>query len=282
MNGLHELPLVIFTVFGQSVVGAFLLFSLVLFTAKDKFYRAYIHKIMFALLILLAVGFIASIMHLGSPWRAFNSLNRIGESMLSNEIAFGALFFISLALYWLLAILNKIHTGLAKIWLILTALLGLVFMYFMNQVYHVATVPTWNNAFTSCSFYLTIVLAGFSLGYCLSQSDRPDAKTLGFVPWLVAIATLVAAVVAVYQGFSLNSIMSSTQKAANLVPDFAILMAVRFTGLGLVVAMLFYIARKPKLITVKMFAIILVLASEMIGRTLFYGLHMTVGTAVGS
>ena len=43
MNGLHELPLVIFTVLAQSVVGAFLLFSMVLFTIQDKFYRAYVH-----------------------------------------------------------------------------------------------------------------------------------------------------------------------------------------------------------------------------------------------
>lgn len=41
----------------------------------------------------MGIGFLASVMHLGSPLRAFNSLNRIGASALSNEIASGALFF---------------------------------------------------------------------------------------------------------------------------------------------------------------------------------------------
>ncbi|MCS6067593.1 dimethyl sulfoxide reductase anchor subunit [Klebsiella variicola subsp. variicola] len=39
----------------------------------------------------MGIGFLASVMHLGSPLRAFNSLNRVGASALSNEIASGAL-----------------------------------------------------------------------------------------------------------------------------------------------------------------------------------------------
>ncbi len=38
----------------------------------------------------MGLGFLASIMHLGSPMRAFNSLNRVGASALSNEIAAGS------------------------------------------------------------------------------------------------------------------------------------------------------------------------------------------------
>ncbi|MDT1838001.1 dimethylsulfoxide reductase, partial [Acinetobacter baumannii] len=48
---------------------------------------------MFFIWLLMGIGFLASVMHLGSPLRAFNSLNRIGASALSNEIASGALFF---------------------------------------------------------------------------------------------------------------------------------------------------------------------------------------------
>jgi anaerobic dimethyl sulfoxide reductase subunit C (anchor subunit) len=44
---------------------------------------------MFGLWVLMGIGFIASTLHLGSPMRAFNSLNRVGASSLSNEIASG-------------------------------------------------------------------------------------------------------------------------------------------------------------------------------------------------
>ena len=79
--GLHELPLVFFTVLAQSAVGAWLVFTFVLFGEKSEKSRAYIHKAMFVILAFLGLGFIASIMHLGSPMRAFNSLNRVGEFM---------------------------------------------------------------------------------------------------------------------------------------------------------------------------------------------------------
>ncbi len=105
--GLHELPLVFFTVLAQSAVGAWLVFTFVLLGEKNDKSRAYIHKAMFVILSILGLGFIASVMHLGTPVRAFNSLNRVGESMLSNEIASGAVFFGLAGLYWLIAILGK-------------------------------------------------------------------------------------------------------------------------------------------------------------------------------
>lgn len=62
---------------------------------------------MFFIWLLMGIGFLASVMHLGSPLRAFNSLNRIGASALSNEIASGALFFAVGGFWWLLAVLEK-------------------------------------------------------------------------------------------------------------------------------------------------------------------------------
>ena len=90
---------------------------------------------MFVILALLGIGFIASIMHLGLPIRAFNSLNRVGSSMMSNEIAAGAIFFTLAGFYWLIAILGKMPVSLGNVWRIVTALIGILFMYVMNQVY---------------------------------------------------------------------------------------------------------------------------------------------------
>lgn len=91
-NGWHEWPLVIFTVLGQCVVGALIVSGIGWFAAKNDADRQRIVRGMFFLWLLMGVGFIASVMHLGSPLRAFNSLNRIGASGLSNEIAAGSIF----------------------------------------------------------------------------------------------------------------------------------------------------------------------------------------------
>lgn len=91
-NGWHEWPLVIFTVLGQCVVGALIVSGIGWFAAKNNADRQHIIRGMFFLWLLMGIGFIASVMHLGSPLRAFNSLNRIGASGLSNEIAAGSIF----------------------------------------------------------------------------------------------------------------------------------------------------------------------------------------------
>ncbi|STI46629.1 putative dimethyl sulfoxide reductase, anchor subunit [Escherichia coli] len=92
-NGWHEWPLVIFTVLGQCVVGALIVSVIGWFAANNDADRQRIVRGMFFLWLLMGIGFIASVMHLGSPLRAFNSLNRIGASGLSNEIAAGSIFF---------------------------------------------------------------------------------------------------------------------------------------------------------------------------------------------
>ncbi|VEB59733.1 dimethyl sulfoxide reductase subunit H [Salmonella enterica subsp. enterica] len=116
-SGWHEWPLMIFTVFGQCVVGALIVSGLGWLTAKDDtIARQRIVRSMFFLWLVMGLGFLASIMHLGSPMRAFNSLNRVGASALSNEIAAGSVFFAVGGIWWLVAVLGKMPPALGKVW----------------------------------------------------------------------------------------------------------------------------------------------------------------------
>lgn len=276
--GLHELPLVFFTVLAQSAVGAWLVFTFVLLGEKNEKSQSYIHRAMFVILAILGLGFIASVMHLGTPVRAFNSLNRVGESMMSNEIALGAVFFGLAGLYWLIGILGKMPAFLGNVWRILTALAGLCFMYMMDQVYHIVSVPTWNTVLTSWSFYLTVALGGLALAYALLMPNKQRSYQLNFVPGLFALAVLCAAVVCIYQGFHLQGIHSAIQNAAALVPDYAVMTAVRLCLLA-IASFLFFRAKNSGLLWG---GVILTFVAEGIGRALFYGLHMTYGMAIGS
>jgi len=114
-NGWHEWPSMVFTVLGQCVVGAFIVLAIALLTHRSVEEHRRIHLSMFFLWVLMAVAFIASVLHLGSPLRAFNSLNRLGASPLSNEIGSGSLFFALGGIYWLLAMINKMPRALGKI-----------------------------------------------------------------------------------------------------------------------------------------------------------------------
>lgn len=159
-NGWHEWPLVLFTVLGQCVAGALIVSGYGWLTTKDDAVKQRIVRSMFFLWLVMGIAFLASVIHLGSPLRAFNSLNRIGASALSNEIASGSLFFAVGGLWWLVAFLGKMPAAIGKIWLLLSMLLGLVFVYAMTNVYQIDTVPTWYNGYTTLAFFMTMLLSG--------------------------------------------------------------------------------------------------------------------------
>ncbi|MDU2478712.1 MAG: DmsC/YnfH family molybdoenzyme membrane anchor subunit [Klebsiella sp.] len=281
-NGWHEWPLMIFTVFGQCVAGGFIVMALALMTGNlSREQEQRVVGSMFGLWVLMGIGFIASTMHLGSPLRAFNSLNRVGASSLSNEIASGAIFFAVGGIGWLLAVCKKLPAGLRSLWLIVTMVLGVIFVWMM----------VWYTVWTPLSFFLTLFIGGPLLGYLLLRVAGVDGWALRLLPVVTLLALLASIVVVLMQGSELATIRSSIQQASALVPDYGLLMAWRMVLLALALALLALAlacwcvpqirGRKPA-VSLLSLAFVLVLAGEMIGRGVFYGLHMTVGMAIAS
>ncbi len=178
-SGWHEWPLMIFTVFGQCVVGGFIVLALALMKGDLRAEtQQRVIACMFGLWVLMGIGFIASMLHLGSPMRAFNSLNRVGASALSNEIASGSVFFAVGGIGWLLAVLKKLPPALRTLWLIITMVLGVVFVWMMVRVYNsIDTVPTWYSVWTPLGFFLTLFMGGPLLG--LSAAAHRGRERLG-------------------------------------------------------------------------------------------------------
>lgn len=280
-NGWHEWPLVLFTVLGQCVAGALIVSGYGWLTAKDERVKQRIVRSMFFLWLVMGIAFLASVMHLGSPLRAFNSLNRIGASALSNEIASGSLFFAVGGLWWLVAFLGKMPATLGKIWLLLSMLLGLVFVYAMTNVYQIDTVPTWYNGYTTLAFFMTMLLNGPLFAALLLRAAGVSCSPARFAG-ISVLALLVTVAVVVLQGLSLGEIHSSVQNAGALVPDYASLQVWRIlllvAGLGCWICPL--VRRKEPSVGGLALGLVSVLAGEIIGRGLFYGLHMTVGMTV--
>ena len=280
-NGWHEWPLVLFTVLGQCVAGALIVSGYGWLTTKDDAVKQRIVRSMFFLWLVMGIAFLASVMHLGSPLRAFNSLNRIGASALSNEIASGSLFFAVGGLWWLVAFLGKMPATLGKIWLLLSMLLGLVFVYAMTNVYQIDTVPTWYNGYTTLAFFMTMLLSGPLFAALLLRAAGVSCSPARFAG-ISVLALLVTVAVVVLQGVSLGEIHSSVQNAGALVPDYASLQVWRIlllvAGLGCWICPL--VRRKEPSVGGLALGLVSVLAGEIIGRGLFYGLHMTVGMAV--
>ena len=281
-SGWQEWPLVLFTVLGQSVVGGLIVTGLgwIAFDNNPAAQRRVVRS-MFFLWVIMGLAFVASILHLGSPWRALNSLNRLGQSALSNEIASGSLFFAIGGLWWLLSFLHKMPELLAKSVLLISIIAGLGFVWAMTRVYQIDTVPTWHNGYTTLGFFLTVVLTGPLLGAILLRQANVSFSGSRFAT-LSVIALLVAFIASFAQATSLAGIHSSVQQATALLPNFAQWQTVRMVllvlGLGCWVCPL--VRRKNPSFSGLLTGWVLVILGELIGRGLFYGLHMTVGMAV--
>lgn len=280
--GWHEWPLMVFTVLGQIAAGGFIVAGLaLLFGRLEAYQRESVVKMMFFVWVLMGIGLLASVMHLGTPLRAFNSLNKVGSSGLSNEILMAGLFFAAGGLYWLLAVTGKMPKGIDAAWLVIAMLLGVGFVYAIANVYHIPTVPTWNNGYTTVNFFMTMLIGGPLLGYLLK---RPSCECGASLWATVSLAALVVSVCSnLMQGSELAMIKSSVMQATALVPDYGKLMALRVVlvslGLGLwVVPMLRGSRGNAGLIFI---GLLLVIAGEIVGRGVFYGLHMTVGMTYG-
>lgn len=282
-TGWHEWPLVVFTVLGQFVVGGVIVIGLALIAGDlTEQQKKAVHGSMFFLWLLMGIAFIASVMHLGIPLRAFNALNRIGESPLSNEIASGSLFFAVGGLYWLFAILKMVPQRLAKLWIIITMLLGVLFVYSMTRVYQIDTVPTWHNGYTTLNFFLSVLIGGPLLGVLLLRATGLEITGCNQLMMISLLGLLLSQCSALLQGSELAAISSSVQQASALIPHYGPLMVCRLVllVLGLSCWAAPQLRCRNASVTGLTVGFVLVLAGELIGRAVFYGLHMTVGMSV--
>ncbi|ESP76190.1 anaerobic dimethyl sulfoxide reductase, C subunit [Salmonella enterica subsp. enterica serovar Saintpaul str. S-70] len=209
----------------------------------------------------------------------------MGASALSNEIASGSVFFAVGGIGWLLAVLKKLPPVLRTLWLIITMVLGVVFVWMMVRVYNsIDTVPTWYSIWTPLGFFLTLFMGGPLLGYLLLRIAGVNGWAMRLLPAVSVLALVVIAIMAAMQGAELATIHSSIQQASALVPDYGSLMAWRMVLLA--AALCCWIVPQLKgyqpAVPLLSVAFILMLAGELIGRGVFYGLHMTVGMAVAS
>ncbi len=88
--------------------------------------------------------------------------------------------------------------------------------------------------------------------------------------------------VVVLQSASLAGINSSVQAASALIPQYGALSVWRLVLVALGLGCWFcpLIMRKRPALASMILAFVLVFAGELMGRAIFYGLHMTVGMAV--
>ena len=277
----HEWSLIFFTVLAQTAVGGYLLIgarALVLSHDEEKLNS---YKIpMFILWALMGLGFMFSTTHLGSPLRAFNAFNQLGSAWLSNEVFFGAAFFTVGGLQWLLSVVKKGGLAIQKALMVGAMVLGVIFMYAMINVYMINTVPTWDNIYTPLSFIMTMVVGGLLLSQFVIVFANDSRFTVDRnITMLAVIAVAISLLVTVGKLNLIGDIQTSVAKASELVDGLGsyVILQVALLMASLLIWILPMLNKAKVNPVILGLALVLFLASELIGRGLFYSLHMTSG-----
>ena len=253
---MHELPLVFFTVFTQSAVGAFIL--LLIGGAMGLIEPRRMAIGLFSVMCLFGVGVLLGTIHVGQPLRALNMLFRVGSSPMSNEIVLSACFAAAGGLGSLGLLLNRGGAMLCKVLVWLAAAIGVVFIFAIPRIYQLATVATWSTSYTTMMMVLTALIGGGMLAALFG------VRRLG----------LLVSVLAILASFCLRPGYISTLMSADGVITAA--QSTWFTAQAILLALgvigaLLYARMKSGQAVLAMTALV-VIAAELVGRIGFYNL----------
>jgi anaerobic dimethyl sulfoxide reductase subunit C len=302
----RDWALITFTILVQMSVGSMWVLGIAHYFAARKYSAEEADRLsdraLFALVPVIALAFIASLIHLGNPFHAYRAVTNLGSSWLSREIFFGVVFavlaFVFAFLQW-----RKIGSLVLRNvvgWL--AALDGLVLVFSMANVYMLPTQPAWNSWATPVSFFATTFLLGtmamgaaFVANYAYlqrKQADCADAQcTLmrAALRWLAVAAVILVGIELVVLPIYLATVavgsMAGAASVKLMVGTFGWMMVLRvllaFVGAGVLAIFVYQNAMSAgheKLLgNLAYAAFVVVLVAEILGRIIFYAAHIRIG-----
>lgn len=314
---LHELPMIIFTVFAQMSVGAFLVLGVIQTFGSMRHDSRTIDRVadpaLYAIGPTLVLGLIASMFHMNDVLHVFNVFRGWQTSWLSREIIFGLGF---AAFGFLFALLQWFKWGSARLRQVvaaITAVIGVGLVVVMSMIYYsLRTVPAWHSWFTPVQFFITTILLGsLAVGTAFLTSlmfrrhmlerggkffgARTSQEADGVqVTGLIASSLRGIAVTAIVAGTALLvlfplylSELSNTGEIGRLSMEpysgtlFFLRLVLVAAGAGLLAIFIYAFAKadtRPKpLAIVVTLAFVLVLVAELLGRMQFYEAMVRIG-----
>lgn len=301
----HELPLVTFTILAQMSVGAFVILGLVQTFARRRFTTEQIDALsdpaLYAIGPTMVLGLIASMLHLGNPVNAMNSILGVGHSWLSREIIFGVGFAGLGALFALMQWKRIGSASMRQALAVVTAITGLLLVFSMSMVYMLPTVPAWNSLATPVGFFTTTLLLGnvavgaAFMSVIMRRAKKGAAESEGtaivraamksMAVWVIVLVGVSFVTLPLY-AMSLATQGGAAAESAALITGagsgwvLASRLVLLFVGaalIGLFVLKASDAAPARVLAIAAYWAILLVTVAEVLGRMLFYASFNNVG-----
>lgn len=282
-NAILDLPLALFTTLAPIGAGGFIALAIAFFTTKftDEQLRK-INKLSFVPFGFVALGFIASFFHLGSPFNAANVFSGLGRSPLSNEVAVGLIFVLLALVYCIIAAMGKLSEGSRKGFSAVVAVVGLVFAVFTGMAYMVGTIPSWSTPLAPLEVLGFCLLGGALLGsFVLAWAGSlADAKKTGYktATLVLAIAGAVIAIGALLAHVGMVGSMSSTiTTGAALVSEVTLWLVLCIIGMAVALFLEWRVLFKKGTVGLTGINVAIIVIAVFIARLIFYALKLSVG-----
>lgn len=262
---MHELPLVIFTILSQMVIGGFI----TLWWMDRKPNAVSPKNGLLITVILIGLGGVASLLsmfHLGQPLHAYRAILNIGVSWLSREIAFFMIFLgLSLlyAWFWFKNDPNRRNLigGIASFF-------GVITIFSSAMIYVLPAIPAWNGMTTIFMFYLTSILLGPLFVFVLLAFKGELSVNV----CKLTIPSLILAVIVMVGYFSsLLGGLPEAVETAKLTMNSILFWIRTILLLGALILLSFaYKNKKMQRTSLYTLALTILFISEFLGRFQFY------------
>lgn len=253
---MHELPLVFFTVFGQSAAGLYLFAYLskrIGWSSSEQLRQSNILAF-----VLMLIALVIGSLHVGQPLRFFNMLLGVGRSPMSNEALLSGIFvaFGAGIVFFTLFVKNAMLREVCNVGAII---FGLAFVWSIPQVYNIETVANWFTVFTTLQMWMTLFVGGGALAILMG------AQRLGSMAFLLG-AIIIFATRAAYISFlgETGPVISAEQAGF-----WAFQLVVIAIMLFVFPALLYRGRNSAVVLSICVLAVIL---AELSGRVAFYNL----------
>lgn len=267
---IKELPLALFTTLASMGIGAFVAMFCAIYVNKSmgagsvkRLDRLTVVPIAFCVVALVCAFF-----HLGDPLHAFNIVNTIGGSPMTNEIVAFCVFLVLALVYWLVALAGVV------------ALFGLVSCIMMGLAYALPAIPIWNSPWGTVQVLGAMLLGGALLGGTvlnMSVRDTPlEGEADGRIRLLAMLGGLVLIIgTAVLFGMGASAKSAMVNIAANtgtlIVP---LVLTIAFSIVAVATAFLGKGAKRTAWLTC---GTIIALVAIFLARGIFYGVQIGIG-----
>lgn len=272
---LHEWTLVLFTLLVQAAIGIVMVGECLLRQTEGEA-RIMIRRQSCIAFILFAVAGLVSLGHTGSPMNSVYTLSNIGSSWLSREITMLSLTgmaFLGLAFLRF----KKQERALEKTAALLVAVLGLILIATMSRVYRLSVAPAWDSFSGLAAFFgSTLLIGGLWMGLALRKSHACSVKDSGVTALaaftlfglLLAAVSVPLGVPVTDAGLNPNTVLIPASCVAS---SLALRILLTCIGVTVFILSLFRSAKNGcACVCGPVVALILVLAGELLGRSVFY------------